>query len=393
MFSSMEMAAPDAILGLNTAFNQDPNPDKINLGVGVYKDDSGITPILECVKQAEQTLLAAETSKSYLGIDGLPEYGGFVRNVMFGEQADQSRMVTLQTPGGTAALRVAADLLKQKAGATRIWLSDPTWANHGAVFNSAGLETESYRYLGDCGKALDFQGMLESLTQIPAGDVVCLHACCHNPTGVDPTTEQWSQIAAACQAGGVLPLIDFAYQGFANGIAEDAAALIPFSNQGNEFLVCSSFSKNFGLYAERVGALTVVAENREAADIALSHAKKVVRTNYSNPPKHGGAIVTAVLGSEELKRLWESEVAVMRDRINGLRTALVDAMAARNCPVDFSFIQAQRGMFSYSGLNRMQVDQLRNDHSIYIVGSGRINVAGLNSDNIPVLCDAIMEVL
>ena len=393
MFSSMEMAAPDAILGLNAAFNSDENPNKINLGVGVYKDETGITPILECVKQAERMLMESENSKSYLGIDGLPEYAKLVRQTLFGSDVDMSPMVTLQTPGGTGALRVAGDFLKSKAGASRIWLSNPTWANHGAVFSAAGLATDSYRYLGDCGKALDFTGMMESIAAIPAGDVICLHACCHNPTGVDPTAEQWNEIAAACAAGGVLPLIDFAYQGFANGIREDAAALQPFLSSGNEFMVCSSFSKNFGLYAERVGALTIVSQDSDTAAITLSHAKKTVRTNYSNPPKHGGAIVATVLGSIELTALWESEVAAMRDRINGLRQEFVAAMASRQSSVDFSFIQDQRGMFSFSGLNPMQVDQLRKEHSIYIVGSGRINVAGLNSSNIQVLCDAIIEVL
>jgi len=291
------------------------------------------------------------------------------------------------------ALRVAGDFLKAKAGASRIWLSNPTWANHGAIFSAAGLATDSYRYLGECGKALDFTGMMESIAAIPAGDVICLHACCHNPTGVDPTVEQWSEIAAACATGGVLPLIDFAYQGFANGIREDAAALQPFLSSGNEFMVCSSFSKNFGLYAERVGALTIVSQDSDTAAITLSHAKTAVRTNYSNPPKHGGAIVATVLGSTELTALWESEVAAMRDRINGLRQEFVAAMVSRQCSVDFSFIQDQRGMFSFSGLNPLQVDQLRKEHSIYIVGSGRINVAGLNSSNIQVLCDAIIEVL
>ena len=326
MFSSMEMAAPDAILGLNAAFNNDENPHKINLGVGVYKDETGITPILECVKQAERMLMESENSKSYLGIDGLPEYAKLVRQTLFGRDVDVSPMVTLQTPGGTGALRVAGDFLKSKVGASRIWLSNPTWANHGAVFSAAGLVTDSYRYLGECGKALDFTGMMESIAAIPAGDVICLHACCHNPTGVDPTVEQWSEIAAACATGGVLPLIDFAYQGFANGIREDAAALQPFLSSGNEFMVCSSFSKNFGLYAERVGALTIVSQDSATAAVTLSHAKKAVRTNYSNPPKHGGAIVATVLGSTELTALWESEVAAMRDRINGLRQEFVAAL-------------------------------------------------------------------
>ncbi len=345
------------------------------------------------MKKAEQLLLEQENSKSYLGIDGLPEYGPLVRKVLFDGTVEEARAVTLQTPGGTGALRVAGDFLKHKVGASRIWLSNPTWANHNGVFSSAGLAVDAYTYLDNTGLALDFQGMLDSIAQIPAGDVICLHACCHNPSGVDPSAEQWEQIAEACKAGGVLPLIDFAYQGFANGLQEDAAAIRLFADKVDEFLVCSSFSKNFGLYCERIGALTIVAQDESAATAALSHAKKAVRTNYSNPPKHGGAVVTTVLGCDDLFTQWDTEVAAMRDRINGLRKLFVDTMAAKNSPVDFSFIQQQRGMFSYSGLNAMQVDQLKNDHSIYIVGSGRINVAGLNSGNVEQLCDAILQVL
>ena len=393
MFGSLEMAPPDAILGLNVAFRNDTNSHKINLGVGVYKDETGITPVLECVKKAEQVLLERETSKSYLGIDGLPEYGPLVRKVLFNGSVDESRAVTLQTPGGTGALRGAGDFLKYKVGASRIWLSNPTWANHNGVFSSAGLAVDAYTYLDSTGLALDFQGMLDSISQIPAGDVICLHACCHNPSGVDPSPEQWEQIAEVCKDRGILPLIDFAYQGFANGIQEDAAAIRLFAEKVGEFLICSSFSKNFGWYCERIGALTIGAEEESAAVVALSHAKKSVRTNYSNPPKHGGAVVSTVLGCDELYAQWDGEVAAMRNRINGLRKLFVDTMAAKGSPVDFSFIQQQRGMFSYSGLNPMQVDQLKNDHSIYIVGSGRINVAGLNSGNVEQLCDAILQVL
>ena len=393
MFGSLEMAPPDAILGLNVAFRNDSNPNKINLGVGVYKNETGNTPVLDCVKKAEQLLLEQENSKSYLGIDGLPEYGPLVRKILFKGSVEESRAVTLQTPGGTGALRVAGDFLRHKVGASRIWLSNPTWANHNGVFASAGLAVESYTYLDSTGLALDFQGMLDSIAQIPAGDVICLHACCHNPSGVDPSPEQWEQIADACTQQGVLPLIDFAYQGFANGLEEDAAALRLFAGKTDEFLVCSSFSKNFGLYCERIGALTIVAGDESAASAALSHAKKAVRTNYSNPPKHGGAVVTTVLGCDDLYAQWDAEVAAMRDRINGLRKLFVDTMTSKGSPVDFAFIQQQRGMFSYTGLNPMQVDQLKNDHSIYIVGSGRINVAGLNSGNVEQLCDAILQVL
>lgn len=392
MFEAMEMAPPDAILGLTEAFKNDLNPEKISLSVGVYKDDTGTTPILECVKQAESRIIENENSKSYLGIDGLAEYGPLVRDLIFGEDIG-GRAVTLQTPGGTGALRVSGDFLKHKVGASTIWLSNPTWANHGGVFNAAGLNTETYTYLNESRTGLDFQGLLDSISQIPGGDVICLHACCHNPTGVDPTAEQWDQVAALCNERGILPLVDFAYQGFGNGITEDAAALIPFRQGGKEFIVCSSFSKNFGLYGERIGALTVVSEDDNTAAVTLSHAKRAVRTNYSNPPKHGGAIVSTVLSDEQLRSQWESEVAKMRNRINDMRDKFVKAMQQRNAPVDFGFIQSQRGMFSFSGLNKEQVDTLRNDHSIYIVGSGRINVAGLTDENLERFCDCVMQVL
>ena len=392
MFEAMEMAPPDAILGLTEAFKQDSNPEKISLSVGVYKDDSGTTPILDCVKAAESRIAESENSKSYLGIDGLAEYGSLVRGLIFGNDLD-GRAVTLQTPGGTGALRVSGDFLKQKVGASTIWLSNPTWANHGGVFRSAGLQTESYTYLNEQRTGLDFQGMLDSINQMPSGDVICLHACCHNPTGVDPTIEQWNQIAAVCNERNVLPLIDFAYQGFGNGITEDAAALIPFVQSGKEFIVCSSFSKNFGLYGERIGALTIASEDASTAEVTLSHAKLSVRTNYSNPPNHGGAIVSTVLSDENLRSQWIDEVAQMRNRINGMRDRFVAAMQQRNAPVDFGFIKAQRGMFSFSGLNKDQVDTLRNDHSVYIVGSGRINVAGLTDENLDRFCDCVMEVL
>ena len=393
MFQSMQMAPPDAILGLNEQFRNDDNPDKINLGVGVYKDESGITPILDCVKRAEQQILEQENSKSYLGMQGLEAYGSLVRNLLAPGKLENGRAVTLQTPGGTGALRVAGDFLRQKVNARRIWVSTPTWANHPSIFKAAGLEVATYDYLGKNGVTLDFQSFCDSLLQIPAGDVVCLHACCHNPTGVDPTIEQWQQIADICSKQKILPLIDFAYQGFGNGIDEDAAALLPFVDSGNELMVCSSFSKNFGLYCERIGALTLVADSPDSAQIALSHVKLSVRTNYSNPPKHGGAIVQAVLQDTELTHLWHKEVAVMRDRINTLRSAFVSNMAQRTRARDFSFINDQRGMFSYSGLTKTQVENLKNNHSIYIVGSGRINIAGISNANIDVLCDAIAAVI
>ena len=393
MFESLQMAPPDAILGLTELFRKDPNPDKINVAMGVYRDESGSTPILECVKQAEIRLLAEETTKSYLGMAGLDGFGGLVQTLVFGEKPAGERAVTLQTPGGTGALRVAADFLRQKAGAERIWVSSPTWANHPNIFKAAGLEVDSYAYLQADSLLLDFTALCDALSGIPAGDVVCLHACCHNPTGVDLSAEQWGQVADICAQNKLLPLLDFAYQGFGDGLVEDAMAIRYFMEQGSEMLICSSFSKNFGLYCERVGALTIVAGSADAAQAALSHAKLSVRTNYSNPPKHGGAIVATILGDDELAARWQQEVDAMRQRIHEMRGAFASGMKERTDVRDFSFIEDQRGMFSYSGLTREQVDRLREEHSIYAVGSGRINVAGMTPGNLDQLCDAIAAVL
>jgi aspartate/tyrosine/aromatic aminotransferase len=397
MFESIEMAPPDAILGLTEAFNRDPNPDKINLSVGVYKDANGKTPVLECVKEAERRLLDEEAAKGYLAIHGIPEYGDYARELLFGaghEILTSGRSVALQAPGGTGALRVAADFLKRKVPHARIWCSKPTWVNHPKIFEAADRSVDTYPYMDHAGTGLDFDSMLAGLQQIPAGDVVLLHACCHNPTGIDPTPEQWRQIAGVVQERHLLPLIDFAYQGFASGVEEDATGVRELCRPGMEALICSSFSKNFGLYCERTGALTIVAGTEEAAQAALSHAKICVRVNYSNPPKHGGAIVTTVLGDAELRSQWIQEVAAMRDRINGMRSLFVEKMKVKMPQHDFSFIAKQRGMFSFSGLTPVQVDELRNKHSIYVVtAGGRINVAGMTESNIDRLCDAIASVL
>lgn len=396
MFETLEMAPPDAILGLNEAFKNDPNPNKINLTVGVYKDAQGGTPILESVKEAERQLIDGENSKGYLGIDGMPQYSQQVRRLLFGrnhEILSSDRAVTVQTPGGTGSLRVGADLIHRKFPQSRIWCSNPTWANHRNVFEAAGLEVDSYSYLDKAGSGLDFEAMLASLKTIPAGDAVCLHACCHNPTGVDPTLQQWNQIADVVNERGILPFVDFAYQGFGRGLEEDAEGVRALARAGCEMLISSSFSKNFGLYGERVGALTIVAGTSDAAKAALSHAKSCVRANYSNPPKHGAAIVSLILTDDSLRQKWEEELAAMRSRIHQMRQLFVETMQAKAPQHDFSFISRQQGMFSFSGLNSVQVDQLRNDHSIYIVGSGRINVAGMTQDNMDPLCSAIASVL
>ncbi len=396
MFEQLDMAPPDAILGLTEAFRADPNPDKINLSVGIYKDASGATPVLKCVKQAEQRLLDKQSTKSYLGIEGLAEYDRLVRTLLFGEEHEilaNGRAVTVQSPGGTGALRIAGDLLHKKFPTATVWLSQPTWANHPSIFEAAGLRTEIYKYIDADRTGLDFDGMIKSLRDIPAGDVVLLHGCCHNPTGIDPTPQQWREIADAVYERGCLPLLDFAYQGFGNGLREDAAGLLELARPGQEMLVCSSFSKNFGLYSERVGALTIVAGSAEAAEAALSHAKTCVRSNYSNPPQHGAAIVAEVLGDPKLRALWEDELTEMRERINGMRQKFAETMKSKAGDQDFSFITRQRGMFSFSGLSPVQVDELRQKYAVYIVGSGRINVAGMTDSNMQPLCDAIAQVL
>jgi aspartate/tyrosine/aromatic aminotransferase len=396
MFEKLDMAPADPILGLSAAFNGDANPHKINLGVGVYQDASGQTPIFSSVKEAEKRILADETSKSYLAIDGSPQYGSAVQSLIFGEDHEISssqRAITVQSPGGTGALRIAGDFLQRHYGGARLWLSQPTWANHPKIFQAAGLELGIYPYFDAANNSLDFAAMLDALKQVPAGDVVLLHGCCHNPTGVDPTPEQWAQIADVAQAQGWLPLVDFAYQGLGDGLREDAAGLLELCRASQELLVASSFSKNFGLYQERIGALTLVASDAQAAQKALSHLKIAVRTSYSNPPAHGSAIVTEVLSDADLRSRWHDEVAAMRARINGMRMLFVSTLKERGATGDFSFIERQRGMFSYSGLNDDQVQTLREKYSIYIVGGGRINVAGMTETNMQRLCEAIVAVL
>ena len=394
--SNSKWPRPDAILGLTEAFKSDPNPNKINLGVGVYKDEANKTPILKAVKKAEERLLAEESSKSYLSIPGSPAYAACVKTLLFGEGHDivaSGRAQTAQTPGGTGALRVAGDFIKQQFPGASIWLSNPTWANHGAIFASAGIAAKSYPYYDAANKCLDFEAMKAALAGAPAGDVVLLHGCCHNPSGMDPDSAQWAELAALTREKGLLPLFDFAYQGFAEGLEEDAAGLRSFCTEGRELLICSSFSKNFGLYNERVGAMTLVGSTPDAAAAAFSHVEKAIRSNYSNPPFHGGGIVTAVLNDPELRALWIAELADMRGRIKAMRDAFVETLKAKGVTQDFSFIAAQNGMFSFSGLNKEQVNTLREKYAIYIVGSGRINVAGMTSENMELLCEAIASVL
>lgn len=395
MFQHVETAPPDSILGLNEAFRNDPNPAKINLSVGVYKDEQGVTPVLKCVKEAEKRLLEGETTKSYLPIDGRAGYNNAVRTLMFGKDHEvitAKRGVTVQTPGGTGALRVAGDFIADSFPAATVWHSQPTWPNHPSIFTAAGLKLKTYPYFDKATNGLDFDGMLGALQGAAKGDVVLLHGCCHNPTGIDPTPEQWKAIADLIQEKQLLPLLDFAYQGFGDGLVEDAIGLREVARPGQEMLICSSFSKNFGLYNERVGAMTAVAANETEAAAVLSQLKKVIRSNYSNPPTHGAAVVETVLTDDGLRKMWEDELTHMRDRINGIRKLFVDKISACGIDQDFSFIQNQKGMFSFSGLNQMQVDQLRSDMSIYIVGSGRINVAGISEANVDRLCEGIKKV-
>ncbi len=396
MFENLQMAPPDPILGLTDAFKKDPNPQKINLGVGVFQDEDGKTTTLECVKRAEAKLLAQAAPKTYLPIEGSPEYGKFVRALLFGaghELVGNGLAVTAQAPGGTGALRLAADLARAKLGAKRVWVSDPTWANHQAIFQAAGLEPVNYAYYDKAKQGLAFEAMLADLNKAERGDLVLLHTCCHNPSGIDPTLAQWDAIAEVVKARGLMTLFDFAYQGFGDGIEEDAEPVRKFAKAGLEMFVCSSFSKNFGLYNERVGALTLLASNKEAADKALSQLKVTVRTNYSNPNYHGGAVVNTVLGDEELAALWRKEVAAMRTRIAEMRTLFVETLKQKGVKQDFSFIAHQKGMFSFAPLSPEQVDRLKEKHAIYAVRSGRINVAGMRKATMDRLCSAIAEVL
>ena len=396
MFEEVQEAPRDAILGLTEAFQRDTNPDKINLTVGVYKDDHGETPVLECVRRAERKIVEQSASKSYLPIPGGPAYAQHVQQLVFGsdnEVITSGRIATSQTPGGTGALRVAADFLKQNFPQATVWLSQPTWPNHPNVFAAAGVATQTYPYFDKETNQLALAPVLDTIQQIPSGDVILLHGCCHNPTGIDPAPQAWAQIADLVLARGIVPLIDFAYQGFADGVSEDAIGVREFCRPGAEILVSSSFSKNFGLYSERVGALSVVAAEAETVQAVQSQMKRCIRANYSNPPAHGAAIVQTVLSDSELTSLWESEVAQMRERINGMRGRLAATLTDKGAPGDWSFIEQQRGMFSFSGLTPEQVEKLREEDAIYVVGSGRINVAGITSDNIDRLTSAIARVM
>ncbi len=396
MFETLTPAPPDAILGLSEAFKKDPNPKKVNLGIGVFVDSNGRTPILKSVKTAEERLLAKESTKSYLPIDGLPEFNRATQELLFGsdhEIVTSGRAATAQAPGGTGALRVAADFVAKITPGVTVWIGEPTWPNHPSIFKAAGLQIKSYKYFDPATNGVDFASMINALGHANEGDVALLHGSCHNPTGVDLEPAMWQQVSDVISERKLLPLIDFAYQGFADGLSEDAHGLLTMVKSGRDLLISSSYSKNFGLYNERVGAMTVVAGDQAAAESAMSHVKQAIRANFSNPPAHGGQVVSMVLNDPSLRKQWENEVAEMRARINTMRHLFVETLNEKGVERDFSFITRQRGMFSFSGLTPDHVKALREKYAIYIVGSGRINVAGMTESNMDYLCAAIADVL
>jgi aromatic-amino-acid transaminase len=389
LFGAIDMAPRDPILGITEAFNADTNPQKINLGVGVYYDDNGKVPLLACVQKAEAKLMEQQSPRTYLPIEGLAAYDKAVQELVFGADSaiiQEKRAVTVQALGGTGALKIGADFLKRFSPESEVFISDPSWENHRALFESAGFVVNNYTYYDPATHGVNFEGMLASLNAMPAGSIVLLHACCHNPTGADLTADQWTQVIDAVKANGLVPFLDMAYQGFGAGIAEDGAVVRRFADTGVPLLVSNSFSKSFSLYGERVGALSVVASS------LLSQLKRVVRTNYSSPPSHAGKVVAAVLSTPELRQTWEDELAGMRVRIKEMRDALVRKLAEKAPGKDFEFVREQVGMFSYSGLTKEQVGKLR-EESIYAVDTGRICVAALNSKNIDRVVDAIAKVL
>lgn len=397
MFFDKIIAAPaDPILGLGEAFKAEVRPEKVNLGIGVYKNAQGETPILRAVKTAETHLLAKENTKNYLTIDGVAAYNDATQVMLFGSNHEiivNKRAKTAQSLGGTGALRIAAEFIQRQTNAQTVWISNPTWPNHNAIFNAVGMKIRNYRYYDPQSHILDWTGLIEDLSQVKQGDVVLLHGCCHNPTGIDPTNEQWDTLARMSAEKGWLPLFDFAYQGFANGLEEDAYGLRSFLECNREVLIASSYSKNFGMYNERVGAFTIVADNEKIVNQAFSQVKTIIRTLYSNPASHGAATIAMILQDANLKTDWLAELNEMRQRIKTMRQKFVDTLKKCGATQDFDFIVNQNGMFSFSGLTPEQIDRLRDEFAIYAVRSGRINVAGITDDNIQYLCESIIKVL
>ncbi|MEZ0152725.1 MAG: aromatic amino acid transaminase [Candidatus Reddybacter sp.] len=396
MFSSLNALAPDPILGLIALANKDHNANKVDLGVGVYKNESGATPIMAAVKTAERNCAEKELTKAYIGPAGPAEFNSGIRDLVFGAQhpaLQAERVRTVLTPGGCGALRVGAEFLKRCSENATVWVSDPTWANHLPLLGNAGLKLAEYPYYEAGSAGIKFDEMMSALANVGRGDIVLLHGCCHNPCGADLNEEQWREMTALAAKNGFLPFIDLAYQGFGRGLDEDAYGIRYMAEHLPELLVASSCSKNFGLYRERVGSLSVLSDNSGQSDAALTHVNNVVRGNYSMPPSHGGAIVGEILTDAALHQNWETELAGMRNRINQLRVLLVDKLSAQNVDRDFSFIAKQHGMFSFLGLSVAQVDQLREQFSIYMVGSSRVNIAGISQSNIDYLAQSIAAVL
>ncbi|WAN08514.1 aspartate/tyrosine/aromatic aminotransferase [Stutzerimonas balearica] len=396
LFSAVEMAPRDPILGLNEAFNSDTRPNKVNLGVGVYYNEDGRIPLLRAVAEAEQARIAAHAPRGYLPIEGIAAYDGAVQKMLFGADSAllaDGRVVTIQALGGTGALKVGADFLKRLLPDATVAISNPSWENHRALFESAGFPVHQYAYYDAASHGVDRAGMLADLKALPARSIIVLHACCHNPTGVDLGIDDWKQVIEVLREKDHIPFVDIAYQGFGDSIEEDAAAVRRFAETGMTFFVSSSFSKSFSLYGERVGALSIVTGNRDESARVLSQVKRVVRTNYSNPPTHGATVVASVLNSPELRAMWETELGEMRERIRKMRLGMVEQLAAKGAKTDFSFVARQRGMFSYSGLTAEQVERLRVEFGVYAISTGRICAAALNERNLGYVTDAIVQVL
>ena len=396
LFSAVEMAPRDPILGLNEQFGADTNPAKVNLGVGVYYDDNGKLPLLKCVVEAERQMLEAPKARGYLPIDGIAAYDKAVQGLVFGADSEVvtgGRVATVQAIGGTGGLKIGADFLKKVNPNATVLISDPSWENHRALFSTAGFPVGTYPYYDAENRGINFAGMLAAIDAAPAGTVILLHACCHNPTGYDITGEQWDQVIASIKARNLVAFLDMAYQGFGDGIAEDGAVIGKFVAAGLDFFVSTSFSKSFSLYGERVGALSVVCASKEEATRVLSQLKIAIRTNYSNPPTHGAQIAATVLSDADLRAQWVDELGEMRDRIKAMRGALVEGLKAAGVEGDYSYITDQVGMFSFSGLTKDQMVRLRNEFGVYGTDTGRMCVAALNSKNIDYVCKAIVKVM
>jgi aromatic-amino-acid transaminase len=396
LFSSVELAPRDPILGLYETFNADTNPNKVNLGVGVYFTEEGKIPLLRAVQVAEKMILENPKARGYLPIEGIAAYNNGVQELLFSSETEMTgagRSASFETLGGTGALKVGADFLKRLKPHAKVAISDPSWENHRALFEGAGFEVVNYPYYDPTTRGVNFEAMKAYLTAMPVDSIIVLHACCHNPTGADLSPAQWEEIVTICQKSQLIPFLDLAYQGFADGIYEDGLAVRLFTQSGLSFFIASSFSKSFSLYGERVGALTIVTQSKEETSKVVSQIKRVIRTNYSNPPTHGATIVATVLNDATLRNMWEQELMEMRDRIKAMRELLVKELQAAGANKDFEFIKVQRGMFSYTGLSKEQVDRLINEHSVYAVGTGRICVASLNTKNIKTVAQGIAAVL